>query len=400
MEVKGSQKYPADWSCSTIGDAFAFLPTANNAREDLTSTDGVGYLHYGDIHTKWRTVLDLNVADLPKIDENKVAGFSPLQDGDLIIADASEDYDGVGVAVEVRNIKEKKAVAGLHTLLLREKGSIFVNGFKGYLQYVPDVRSQLIKIATGVSVYSISKSNLANISIPVPSSEEQRSISAALSDVDALIKALDRLIAKKRDIKQAAMQELLTGKRRLPGFEGEWVTVRIKDLLSYEQPNQYIVQDTEYSEHGDIPVITANKSFVLGYTMEKFGICGNIPAIVFDDFTIDCKYVNFPFKVKSSAIKLLRTKHERIDLRYVFERMQLIRFSLGDHKRYYISEYQNVELSVPNYAEQTAIATVISDMDAEIAALETRCDKTKALKQGMMQELLTGRIRLVEGGAA
>jgi type I restriction enzyme S subunit len=80
--------------------------------------------------------------------------------------------------------------------------------------------------------------------------------------------------------------------------------------------------------------------------------------------------------------------------------MQLIRFSLGDHKRYYISEYQNVELSVPNYAEQTAIATVISDMDAEIAALETRCDKTKALKQGMMQELLTGRIRLVEGGAA
>ena len=100
--------------------------------------------------------------------------------------------------------------------------------------------------------------------------------------------------------------------------------------------------------------------------------------------------------MKSSAIKLLYPKHERVSLRFVFERMQLINFPLGNHKRYYISEYQNLELPMPDYEEQRAIATVLSDMDAEITALEERKNKTIAIKQGMMQQLLTGRVRLSE----
>jgi len=204
-----------EWESTTFGTAFDFLRTANNAREDLTSTDGVGYLHYGDIHTKWQTTLDLDCVDLPKIDESKVAGFPRLQDGDLIIADASEDYDGVGVAVEVGNIHNRNAVAGLHTLLLREKRSTFAPGFKGYIQYMPAVRSQLIKIATGVSVYSISKGNLAEVSIPVPSLEEQCAITVVLSDMDTVIKVLESRRDKISVLKQGMMQELLTGRIRL-----------------------------------------------------------------------------------------------------------------------------------------------------------------------------------------
>src|SRR5262249_18066645 len=153
---------------------------------------------------------------------------------------------------------------------------------------------------------------------------EQEAIAVALSHADALIESLEQLIAKKRHLKQGAMQELLTGEKRLPGFSDEWRNVRLRDLLSYERPDQYIVQDTEYAEQGDVPVLTANKSFILGYTVEAFGICRNVPVIVFDDFTTDSKYVDFAFKVKSSAIKLLRPKHDRVDLRFVFERMQLI----------------------------------------------------------------------------
>jgi len=177
--LTGKRRLPGfsgKWESTTFGTAFAFLRTANNAREDLTPRDGVGYLHYGDIHTKWRIILDLDHADLPKIVESKVAGLPRLQDGDLIIADASEDYDGVGVAVEVRNILDKKVVAGLHTLLLRERRSTFAAGFKGYIQYIPEVRSQLVRIATGISVYSISKGSLADISIPVPPLKEQGAI--------------------------------------------------------------------------------------------------------------------------------------------------------------------------------------------------------------------------------
>ncbi|MDE0186223.1 MAG: restriction endonuclease subunit S [Candidatus Poribacteria bacterium] len=238
-----------------------------------------------------------------------------------------------------------------------------------------------------------------DLQLPLPSLIEQRAISEVLSDVDGLIRALDALIAKRRAIKQATMQQLLTGKTRLPGFNGEWRKTRIRDLLTYRRPDPYIVQCAEYSQHGDVPVLTANKSFVLGFTDELSGVCQDFPAIIFDDFTTASKYPTFPFKVKSSAIKLLYAKHERVSLKFVFERMQLIRFSLGTHKRYYISEYQNIEVFAPDFDEQKAIAQVLSDFDFEIAVLERRRDKTRAIKQGMMQQLLTGRVRLMKSGA-
>ena len=247
--------------------------------------------------------------------------------------------------------------------------------------------------ASGVP--SLNAKTIENIQLSVPPLPEQRAIATALSDVDALLAAQDKLIAKKRDIKQATMQQLLTGKQRLPGFSGEWEVKRLGDLLAYEQPTKYLVADSEYSDDNDVPVLTAGKTFILGYTDEEHGIFNNLPAIIFDDFTTANKYVTFPFKAKSSAMKILKPRDTTVNLRLVFEMMQLIKFQLGDHKRYWISEFQNLELKIPDAEEQTAIAAVLSDMDADLAALEQQRDKTRALKQGMMQALLTGRIRLV-----
>jgi type I restriction enzyme, S subunit len=153
-------------------------------------------------------------------------------------------------------------------------------------------------------------------------------------------------------------------------------------------------------ERGVTPVLTANKSFILGYTNEKFGIYESLPVIIFDDFTTDSKYVDFPFKVKSSAIKILSSRSPEVNLRFVAERMRLVRFPVGEHKRYYISEYQHIELPTPDPEEQRAIAAALSDMDAELSALEACCDKTRDLKQAMMQELLTGKTRLTPAGVA
>ena len=237
---------------------------------------------------------------------------------------------------------------------------------------------------------------MRTVEIRLPQLSEQRAIAEVLLDVDGLLAALETLIAKKRAIKRATMHQLLTGKIRLPGFSGEWRTKKLADLLTYQRPDNYIVQSTEDAKHGEVPVLTANKSFVLHYTDEEFGVCSDIPAIIFDDFTTDCKYVTFPFKVKSSAIKLLYARHDRVSLRYVYERMELIRFPLVTHKRFYISEYQNIEFLVPSYDEQVAIVSALFDMDAEIVALERRRNKTKSIKQGMMQQLLTGRVRLMK----
>jgi type I restriction enzyme S subunit len=232
--------------------------------------------------------------------------------------------------------------------------------------------------------------------VPIPSSDvEQRAIASALSDVDALLGGLERLIAKKRDLKQAAMQQLLTGQTRLPGFSGEWEVKRLGELLAYEQPTKYLVRNSEYSDVNDVPVLTAGKTFILGYSYEVDGIFNNLPVIIFDDFTTAIKYVTFPFKAKSSAMKLVTPRNPSVNLRLIYEIMQLIEFQLSEHKRYWISEYQKLEIKLPDEKEQTAIATVLSDMDAELSALVSRRDKTRDLKQAMMQELLTGRTRLV-----
>src|SRR5882724_9331889 len=196
---------------------------------------------------------------------------------------------------------------------------------------------------------------------------------------------LDKLINKKRDIKTGTMQQLLTRKRRLPGFSGEWKVKKLGELLEYEQPTQYLVKDTEYNDDNDTPVLTAGKTFILGYTNEETGVFRNVPVIIFDDFTTASKYVKFPFKAKSSAMKILKPKDANTNLRVIFEKVQLIPFKAGEHKRYWISEYQHLEIEVAKPEEQTAIAAVLSDIDADIAALEARRDKARALKQGMMQ---------------
>ena len=140
-------------------------------------------------------------------------------------------------------------------------------------------------------------------------------------------------------------------------------------------------------------MLTAGKTFILGYTNEVEGIYASHPVIIFDDFTTASQYVDFDFKAKSSAMKILSAR-PGVDLRFAYERMKLIEFPLGDHKRYWISEYSKQEIEVPSQKEQTAISHVIADADRELALLELRLTKARALKQGMMQELLTGRTRL------
>jgi len=236
---------------------------------------------------------------------------------------------------------------------------------------------------------------IGQIPIPIPSKTEQREIGNAISNIDSLITSLEKLIEKKKLIKQGVMQDFLTGKKRLPGFTGEWETKSLDEILSYERPDKYYVTNTEYADAGLVPVLTANKSFVLGYTNDTDGICHNIPAIIFDDFTTDSKYVDFPFKVKSSAIKILRTKHNGDVLLLIYCILQMISFPLGDHKRYYLSEYRYLSIKIPGKVEQKALSAYLEDMESEIKTLEKQLAKYQLIKEGMMQELLTGRIRLI-----
>lgn len=178
---------------------------------------------------------------------------------------------------------------------------------------------------------------------------------------------------------------------RFPEFRHAvaWEMKPLSALLGYERPEKYIVTDTNYQSSGT-PVLTANKSFVLGYTQEVDGVCTDIPVVIFDDFTTDKKYVDFPFKVKSSAIKILTAKGDD-SLRVIFELMGRIKFEQTDHKRYYISEYQNIEVAIPEPPEQRKISDCLTSLDEVIAEHGRKVDALKAYKRGLMQQLFPGK---------
>lgn len=178
---------------------------------------------------------------------------------------------------------------------------------------------------------------------------------------------------------------------RFPEFREQtgWEVEFLSNILDYERPDNFIVETETYGEEG-IPVLTANKSFILGYTRESTGIYVNLPVIIFDDFTTDKKYVDFPFKVKSSAIKILHTKHTDI-LRFIYELMNQITFEAKEHKRYYISTYQRIQVPLPKEEEQQKIADCLSSIDDLIEATAQKVKTLKEHKKGLMQRLFPAK---------
>ncbi len=275
---------------------------------------------------------------------------------------------------------------------------------------------------------NITSRDIRNFPIAYPDPSEQRAIAGALSEVDALIGALDQLLAKKRALKQAAMQQLITGHHRLPGFQGEWDTKGLDELFTFSggysaSRDQLSTEGHCYLHYGDIH--KSSKNFI-DVQVEYQDIPKlNLPLkrvsprsllddgdVVFVDASEDDEgtskhvvVVNKEEKPFISGLHTIVAKSKTDELahsyrRYCFQtaaiRQQFLYYSVGT-KVSGISKTNIAKLAipVPGVPEQTAIAAVLTDMDAELAALEERSAKTRALKRGMMHSLLTGRIRLV-----
>ena len=208
-------EFSGDWESKRLGGLFTFLTTANNPHSDLGDSGDVHYIHYGGVHALSYPVLDCAQQNLPRIDRALVERVAPVQDSDLVIVDASEDLAGVGKSIEIKGVQNKTIVAGLHTILCRGQSQFWAKGFKAYLQFMPAFKIALARVATGISVYAISKSQLAEITLPLPKKREQAAIAAVLSDMDSELEALERRRDKTEAIKQGMMQELLTGRIRL-----------------------------------------------------------------------------------------------------------------------------------------------------------------------------------------
>jgi type I restriction enzyme S subunit len=371
---------PEEWAISTVGREFEIQL---GKMLDAEKNRGVLKLYVGNKAVQWNRidVGDLSTVAMSRSDLERFR----LLTGDLLVCEGGE----VGrAAIWEAPVDECYYQKALHRLRPRRRFDprLMVE----LLRYWSD-RGLLANYVGQTSIAHLTREKLADVPMPVPPHEEQRAIAGVLSDVDALIGGLDRLIAKRRDLRRVAMQQLLTGQTRLPGFSGEWEAKYMKDIAplqrGFDLPTSKIRQ-------GPHPVVYSNgvlnhhSNFMVkgpGVVTGRSGTIGNV-HFVEEDFwphNTSLWVTSFKGNVPKFVFYLLAT-------------IGLERFSTGsgvptlnrnDVHSHRVRNPRSTE-------EQVAIAAVLSDMDAEIAALEQRLAKTRALKQGMMQELLTGRTRL------
>jgi len=389
-------KFKESWVNDKMGNLYSFKVTNSFSTENLNYEEGtIKNIHYGDIHTKFQTLFDITKEIVPFINPDisidRIAVDNYCNEGDLILADASEDLADVGKSIEVVNLNKEKVLSGLHRILARptlEKLSI---GFGGYLFKSNRVRTQIQKESQGSKVLSISSTRLSNISLVIPTKEEQKNIVEFFSSVDEKLQSLKKKKSLLEENKKGVMQKLFSKELRFKDDNGkefsDWTNKKLGDCLDYQQPTNYLVTSTEYSDNHNTPVVTAGKTFILGYTDEVFGIFDSgLPVIIFDDFTTASQFVDFPFKAKSSAMKILKAK-EKMAIKFMYEALQKINYETGAHGRHWISVFAEMEILVPNYREQIKISIFLSAIDKKPSAVNLEMLQTETWKTGLLQKL-------------
>ena len=243
-------------------------------------------------------------------------------------------------------------------------------------------KNKFIKLAKGSTFAEISKKDIEKINIFITELPEQTKIASFLSFIDERISTQMKIIEEWEKFRYGLRFQLFKQ------FKNDSVKVKpTKNLINYEQPTKYIVSDNNYSQNPlSTPVLTANKAFILGYTNERFGIYDKGDCIIFDDFTMDMKYVTFPFKVKSSAIKILKPK-SNINLRYVFEYLLSLNLKSGEHKRHYISEIASKTIPLLKMGQQNTIASLFLSLDYKIVIEKSLLSTYQEQKKYLLRNL-------------
>lgn len=380
---------PEGWAHATVNDLFTINP--KNSAEDLTMAAFVPMASVSDGFTDCFEYEKRCWKDIK-------SGFTHFADGDVAVAKISPCLEnrksfiardlpnGIGSGTTELFVFRSGHILPDYTLLFF-KSEYFISACIGTFNGV-------------VGQQRVARSIIEEMVFPIPPIPEQKRIVETVKELFGQIDEIDKdrhsvranINAVKSKILDLAIHgklvpqdpsdepaiELL--KRINPDFkpsdnlhyEGSlpigWELCRLEDILEYEQPQAYKVKSTEYSDKYIIPVLTPGKTFVLGYTNESEGIYNALPVIIFDDFTTESKYVDFPFKVKSSAMKILRAKGE-IDIRYVAFFMSITRLAGGTHKRYWISEYSKLYIPIPPFQEQKRIVAKIKELSMQLDLL-------------------------------
>lgn len=371
---------PEEWEVSTVGREFDIqLGKMLDAEKNV----GIAKPYLGNKSVQWGRV-DTTELQTMRMSPADLQRFR-LCRGDLLVCEGGEVGRAALWEDQLPECYYQKALHRLRPL----------NGFDSRLM-VACLRfwvdhEKLGDFVSQTSIAHLTKEKFSQVPMAVPPRGEQRAIATALSDVDALLTQLDRLIAKKRDIKQAAMQQLLTGKTRLAGFGGEWQVKRLGDVLTICHGRSQ--RDVEMRD-GPYPILATGGQ--IGTASHP--LYDKPSVLIGRKGTIDApQYMDTPFwTVDTLFYSMLKGQNNAKFFYYRFCLIDWMQFNEASGvPSLNARTIEGIEVACPGPDEQTAIATLLADLDAELTALETRRDKTRTLKQGMMQELLTGRTRLI-----
>tara|TARA_B110000114_G_scaffold181773_1_gene219839 strand:- start:1635 stop:2831 length:1197 start_codon:yes stop_codon:yes gene_type:complete len=319
---------------------------------------------------------------IPEFDESNKT--KRVQIGDVIIVRTGSN---MGNACVVPNKYEGSQT--FTTLIVRPSKSDLNSEFLSYhINYYG--LSEVQRLSAGGGKPNLNAGFLKKYRINIGKIVEQQKIASFLSAVDEKIQQLTKKKALLEQYKKGVMQQLFSGQLRFKDENGkdypDWEDMNLGDCLDYVQPTKFLVSSTEYNDSYETPVLTAGKTFILGYTNEKENICNKYPLIIFDDFTTATQYVDFPFKAKSSAMKLLIPK-AGVVIKFMYEAMQNIKFEIGGHGRHWISIFSQLVMSIPSIEEQQKIATYLSSIDTKIEAVTNQITQNRTFKKGLLQKM-------------
>ena len=380
-------KLPSGWTLTPVADLLKFKNGLNKGKEYFGY--GTPIVNYMDVfrHAGLRRS---DVHGLVDVTNAEKQAFSARK-GDVLFTRTSETPEEVGISTVLLEDIENAVFSGF-VLRGRPVNDRLTPEFAQYCFDSRFVRGQIVSSATYTTRALTNGRILSNVKLPLPDDpDEQQAITAALSDADGVVAGLERVIAKKRLIKQGAMQDLLTARRRLPGFSREWEVKKLGAALTVRHGRSQ--KDVEHPA-GEYPILATGGK--IG-TATKF-LCDKPSVLIGRKGTIDVpRFMNKPFwSVDTLFYTDVHSGYDAKFLFYAFGQIDWMSYNEASGvPSLNAKTIENVEVSIPKLDEQQAIAAVLSDMDAEIQALESRLAKARAVKEGMMQNLLTGRARLV-----
>lgn len=367
-------EFTEEWKETKIGDITSKVGSGVTPKGGSAVYKTSGHLFIRSQNVgNGRFLLD----DVAYIDEatHKKQINTELKDGDVLL-------NITGASIGRTTVVNKNVEGGnvnQHVCIIRLLEDYSPNYICNYLLSYGG-QKQIDSFQAGGNREGLNFEQIRSIKFSIPSFREQSKIASLLSLLEERIATQNKIIEDLKKLKVAIRDKQLNTIRKHYGLN-----YQICDLLDYEQPTKYVVTDTEYSEdRSKTPVLTANKAFILGYTDESFGVYDKGACIILDDFTLDCKYVDFPFKVKSSAIKILTVKNG-CSLRYVYEYLNYMNLETTEHKRHYISEIEPMIIAYPTDKKG------IDDFNNIMSSFESKIE----IENKYLQSLLIQKVYLL-----